>query len=140
MHLSSDAVSDEFPDYGEASGSNVVLNGSRYLEEMVAASGELDAFEEALSCDSDELFGLSAYLTARNCPCCIRLVALVDDTGIQTYDIAFLEDPLLGRDPVDDNIIDRDADRCGVAVVAEEGCLTSEASDDLGRLAVDLPG
>ena len=50
MHLSSDAVSDEFPDYGEASGSNVVLNGSRYLEEMVAASGELDAFEEALSC------------------------------------------------------------------------------------------
>ena len=50
----------------KAVGLDVSLNGCADIRYAVALTGKFNAFKEALTCYSDQLFRLFAYLTARN--------------------------------------------------------------------------
>ena len=63
--------------------------------------------KEALTCYSDQLFCLFAYLTARNRAGAVAVETADVRTNINLNDIAFLDNCVLGRNTVDDLVIQR---------------------------------
>ena len=66
------------------------------------------------------------------------MIAFIDQTCIQAYDIALLDSALLTRNSVYDFIIDRYTDRCRITVVIQKIGDTAEAANDLLAQAINL--
>ena len=96
--------------------------------------------EEAVSRDLDELVCLIADPSHRNGPGTVTVEALVEGTHVDLDDIALLQEPLLGRDPVDDFVVDGDARAGRKPAVPEEGGLSARLLDVLPHEAVELIG
>ena len=124
----------------KAVGLDVSLNGCADIRYAVALTGKFNAFKEALTCYSDQLFCLFAYLTARNRAGAVAVETADVCTNINLNDIAFLDNCMLGRNTVDDLVIQRYAGAAREAAVAEEGRLGASILNRLADDAVDLPG
>lgn len=134
------AVTDVVAHDRKAVGLDVSLNGCADIRYAVALTGKFNAFKEALTCYSDQLFCLFAYLTARNRTGAVAVETADVCTNINLNDIAFLDNCMLGRNTVDDLVIQRYAGAAREAAVAEEGRLGAGILNRLADDAVDLPG
>lgn len=134
VQCSAYAVTDVVAHDRKAVGLDVSLNGCADIRYAVALTGKFNAFKEALTCYSDQLFCLFAYLTARNRAGAVAVETADVCTNINLNDIAFLDNCMLGRNTVDDLVIQRYAGAAREAAVAEEGRL---GAGILNRLADD---
>ena len=91
MKLGTGSVSGVVPYDTHPEAFGILLDRMPDVSDPVAFHGILDAFEEALSGDIDELLILSAYRSDRICARCIAVVAFACGAHIHAYDIAFLE-------------------------------------------------
>ena len=107
---------------------------------MMAWFRVFDAFEKALTRHIDQLLCLRADFPHRMGSGRIRMISLVNQAGVQTDNIAFLNDMILVRDSVYHLIVHRDADRCGIAVVMEKVGNTSVTADQFLSKMVNIPG
>ena len=140
MQRSAYAVTDVVAHDRKAVGLDVSLNGCADIRYAVALTGKFNAFKEALTCYSDQLFCLFAYLTARNRAGAVAVETADVRTNVNLNDIAFLDNCMLGRNTVDDLVIQRYAGAAWEAAVAEEGRLGAGILNRLADDAVDLPG
>ena len=105
-------------------------------EEVPGADG-LDAELHALLRDTHEFLcfrrSLADDVHARG----IRVVAVEDRRDVDIQDIALLEDRLLRRDAVTDDLVDRDADVLRIALVVEAGRDTAALADVVSRSLVE---
>ena len=118
---------------------HICLNGVADVGDPVSLTCKFDALVEALFCYHNELLCLcrnlsagkgSGAVTGKTAPLCAH---------IDRYDVALLENPV-SRDPMDDHLVDRDADACGEPSIAEEGWFCALRHDIIVYRLIDLSG
>ena len=106
MHLSADAVSAEIPDDSVSFALRISSDGSTDIIQVKTCSGITDALEKRLPCDIYQIPGLTADFSDRVCSGCIRMVSVIDQTGIQTDNISLPEDSFSAWYPVNNLFVD----------------------------------
>jgi len=139
MHLTAYAVTHILADDAVAVALNVILNSSADIGYPVALLRELDALEEALSCNLDEFSGLVADLAAGIGACAVTNKALEGRAHVDGHDVAVMDDPLAG-DAVYDLLVHRDAGAGRESAVAQKRGLCARLEDELMHILVYLPG
>ena len=87
---------------------------------------------KALLCHLDQLRGLSADLPDGKGSGTVAVVALIKGTYVDFHDVTLFKKSLLGRDSVDDFVVDADTRAGGKTAVAEEGGLCARLCGQCG--------
>ena len=132
-----DAVSDELADDRKALALDRLLDGRRDVGQAVALFHLLQALGEGAPGRGDELQGLLGGPPDGGGQGRVAVEPLEEDAEIEADDVALLEDASRG-DAVDDLLVDRDADRGGIAPVALEGRHGAELAGPLLGVEVEV--
>ena len=121
MQSRPNAVAHKFPHHAEAIGFHKFLDGSAHISDGIANSRLLDALIQRGFGDLEQLASLlgdrSVY---RNRDSGIAVIAIHHHTAVDRNNVARLQRPLLGRDAMDDFLIDRGAEHARIVVVTLE--------------------
>ena len=117
------AVADIVAHDREAVRLDVCLNGGADVGNTIAHTGKFNTFKEALACDCDEFLCFVAYLSAGNGSGAVTVVAMDVGADIHLDDIALADDMRLGRNAVNDLIVDGHTRTARKTAVAKEGRL-----------------
>ena len=135
----SDPVAYQVSDHAIAKFGAVSVNGIGNVMKMRPSPGMLYSFKKALPCNLNQLFCFLAYLPYGIGSCRIRVIAFIDQSCIQAYNIAFHQNSFFGRNSMDHLIIDRNTNRCRVPIIIEEIRHTSIAAYQLFPHGIDIP-
>jgi hypothetical protein len=119
---------------------NHSVNGRANVSQAISNLQGINARPKAVSSDLNELLCRFADLPYGNGSRRISYVTLVGGTGIDLYDVALLQDPIFGRDPVDDLIVNTDTSACRKAGVPKERGDRTALFDISANRFVDLIG
>ena len=139
MKSASDAVPDELSDDRKTLTFDVGLDGRGDVGQAVPFLHLLQALGESAFGRGDEPKGLGADPADGDGQGRVAEEAFVEGAEIQTDDIAVLQETPRG-DAVDDLLIDRNADRGGIAAIALESRLGAELAGPLLRVKIEVAG
>ncbi len=139
MQRRADAVADELAHHREALRLDVLLHRVADVRQMAAGAHLLDRQLERLAGHLEQPAGLARHLADREGARRVAVVALVEDAAVDADDVA-LDQRLLGRDAVHDDVVDRGAQGRRIAAVVEEGRHPAGGADRLLGVAVELGG
>jgi hypothetical protein len=120
VHPAADAVADVLAHDPVAVGLGVALDGPAYVAQVTALAALLDGALQALLGDADELEEFGVNLAHRHGRRRVADEAVQGRADVNREDVA-LPERVVGREAVDDLLVDGGADGVGEAVVALEG-------------------
>ena len=109
MKMSSDSVSYQVTYDSVVEFCSICTNCLGNNVQMISGFCKFDSFKKALFCNFHQLFRFRRYLTDCISTRCILMISFIDQSGVNLYKIAFLDDLLSGRDSMYDFIIQTDA-------------------------------
>ena len=138
VQLCADAVADKITHDRKSLCLNIRLHSARNIRNAVAHTGKFDTLIETLPGYLNQLHGLPAHLPAGDGAGAVAVKALDVRTNVHLYNVALMDDPLFGRDAVNDFIVDRYTGARRKAAVAEKGGLCPCVLDRLADSPVDV--
>ena len=120
VHFSADSVSDHRPYHAVSARFVVNLHRVGYISESSACLKLFHTFKETLSRSFDEAFLFFADFAHEEGSCRVRLPAFENESAVDADYLAFFESSF-GGESVNDNFVDRRANRSGESAVSEEG-------------------
>ena len=139
MVVPSDTVSDEAADDREAGLLDDRLDGMGDVFDMVADSCLLDSRLERVLPDVEQPLRLAVDLADAERVRTVRDVPVQRHAYVDRDEVAFA-DLVVAGDSVHDDVVRRDADRSGIALVSERGRQPAMSTDEPPRSVVELRG
>src|SRR5207302_8458706 len=139
VHVAADPVPDELPDDRVAGRLHVALDGGAQVAQPVAGLGLLHARPEGLLGDADQAQRLRADPADRDGAAHVGPEAVQDQAQVEADDVALMDRAPAG-DAVDDLVVDRDAGRLRIVLVAEEAGPCAALPDQAVGQAVEVAG
>ena len=121
VHLGADAVAHILLHHAKAVAAGVLFHRGADVPQAVARLGGLDSQLQTALGHLHQLLALGGGASGGHRKGVVAVEALVDGPCVNADDVPLLDLPALGRNPVDDLLVYRDAGRCGEPAVSQEG-------------------